>query len=219
MVDDTRQRLLNSAGQIFAEKGFEAASVREICLRAEANIAGVHYHFGDKRQLYVEAVRVAQCAQSDEIPFPEWPADMPPTDRLRVFVGTMFERMLDSRRPKWHLQLMLRELAHPTEACEAIVKDYIRPMADKLRSILTDLLPPELDEMERWRMGFSIVGQILFYYVNRPIVRLLIGPEAYEQLTVETLADHVTRFSLAAIGHRPPVVSLVAASPPPEVVP
>ncbi|OYW17241.1 MAG: hypothetical protein B7Z55_12925 [Planctomycetales bacterium 12-60-4] len=90
MVDDTKQRLLNSAGQIFAEKGFEAASVREICQRAEANIAGVHYHFGDKRQLYVAAVKVAQCAQSDEIPFPDWPAEMPATARLRAFVGTRF---------------------------------------------------------------------------------------------------------------------------------
>ncbi|OYW17242.1 MAG: hypothetical protein B7Z55_12930 [Planctomycetales bacterium 12-60-4] len=64
-----------------------------------------------------------------------------------------------------------------------------------------------MDELQRWRMGFSIVGQVLFYYVNQPIVRLLIGPEAYEQLTVDILADHVTRFSLAAIGYSPPLLS------------
>ncbi|MBI1348749.1 DUF1956 domain-containing protein [bacterium] len=204
MLDDTKRRLLNTAGQIFADKGFEAASIREICQQAEANIAAVHYHFGDKKQLYVATVRLAQCAQSDEIPFPELPADMPAAQRLRTFVGTMFERMLSADRPKWHLQLMLRELSYPTEACEAIVHDYIRPMADSLRTILAELLPGDMPEPERWQVGFSIVGQVLFYYVHQPIIRLLIGDEAYRNLTVDTLADHVTRFSLAALGQRMP---------------
>lgn len=204
MLDDTKQRLLNSAGQIFADKGFNAASIREICQQAEANIAAVHYHFGDKKQLYVAAVRVAQCSQSDELPFPEWPADMPAAQRLRAFVGTMFVRMLSADRPKWHLQLMLRELSFPTEACEAIVHDYIRPMADSLRTILTELLPENMPEPDRWQVGFSIVGQVLFYYVHQPIIRLLIGNEAYQQLTVDALADHVTRFSLAALGQHLP---------------
>ncbi len=203
MMDDTKQRLVSAAGKVFAEKGFAAASVRTICQAAAANVAAVHYHFGDKRQLYVAAVRAAQCTQSSEFPFPEFPPSTPAEIRLRAFIGTMFERMLDSNRPRWHLQLMLRELAHPTDACETIVNDYIRPMADALRTILADLLPAEMSEAERWRMGFSIVGQILFYYINRPIVRLLLGPEADAQLSVDGLADHVTRFSLAAIRHTP----------------
>ncbi|HUQ68237.1 MAG TPA: CerR family C-terminal domain-containing protein [Planctomycetaceae bacterium] len=210
MSEDTRNRLIQSAGTIFAEKGYEAASVREICQAAEANIAAVHYHFGEKRQLYVAAVREAQCCQAEAIPFPEWPADMPADERLRQFIRTMFERMLDADRPKWHLQLMLRELAHPTEACEAVVNDYIRPMADNLRSILRDLLPADLSEPERWRIGFSIVGQVLFYYLNQPIIRLLIGPDAHASLTVDDLANHVARFSLAALGYAPPMVTAAA---------
>jgi AcrR family transcriptional regulator len=207
MSDDTRHRLLQAAGSIFAEKGYEAASVREICQAAEANIAAVHYHFGEKRQLYVAAVREAQCCQAEAVPFPEWPADLPAEERLRQFIRTMFERMLDAERPRWHLELMLRELAHPTEACEAVVEDYIRPMAENLRSILRDLLPSDLSEPERWRIGFSIVGQVLFYYFNQPIIRLLIGPETFASLTVDDLAAHVARFSLAALGYAAPVVA------------
>lgn len=207
MTDDTRHRLLQSAGTIFAEKGYDASSVREICQAAEANIAAVHYHFGEKRQLYVAAVREAQCCQAAAVPFPDWPADMPAEERLRQFIRTMFERMLDADRPRWHLELMLRELAHPTEACEAVVEDYIRPMAENLRGILRDLLPADMPEPQRWRIGFSIVGQVLFYYLNQPIIRLLIGPDAFAQLTVDDLAAHVTRFSLAALGYAAPVVA------------
>ena len=60
--DDTRQRLLQAAGQLFAEKGYEGASVRDICKKAQANFAAVNYHFHDKERLYIEAVKsVCQC--------------------------------------------------------------------------------------------------------------------------------------------------------------
>ena len=54
--DPTKVRLLEAAGEEFAAKGYDAARIRTICERAEANLAAVNYHFGDKEQLYVQAV-------------------------------------------------------------------------------------------------------------------------------------------------------------------
>jgi len=54
--EETRQKLIESAGQIFAELGYDAATVRQITDRAGANIASVNYHFGDKLQLYREVL-------------------------------------------------------------------------------------------------------------------------------------------------------------------
>ena len=54
--DDTKTRLLEAAGEEFAEKGFEGATIRSIIERAKANIAAVNYHFGDKERLYIQAV-------------------------------------------------------------------------------------------------------------------------------------------------------------------
>ena len=55
-LDTKRQRIVDAAGEMFAERGFEATTVRDICQAAEANIAAVNYYFGDKQRLYVEAV-------------------------------------------------------------------------------------------------------------------------------------------------------------------
>ena len=46
--DPTREKLLDVAGRIFADRGYRAATIREICLAAGANVAAVNYHFGDK---------------------------------------------------------------------------------------------------------------------------------------------------------------------------
>ena len=72
-MDATRDRLLMAAGEVFAEKGFDKATVREICQAANVqNIAAVNYYFGDKERLYIESVKRAHQVQIDLVPLPKW---------------------------------------------------------------------------------------------------------------------------------------------------
>ncbi len=194
----TRQRVLEAAEEVFAEKGREAASVRDILRRADVkNIAAINYHFGDKDSLYIAAVKHAHqscCVQA----FPQWPEGTAPAVKLRDFVRTMVERMLEPGRPS-ALRLMMREMAQPTEACAEVVRDYIRPIAGVLEGILTELRP-DLPPQRGFLVGNSIVAQCLFYRQNRPIIEQLMGPEMFGQLSAEVLTDHITSFSLQALG-------------------
>src|SRR5688500_1118917 len=92
--DTTRQRLLEAAGEVFAEQGFSKATVRDICTRAGANIAAVNYHFGDKEKLYCAVVRYAQgCALEKYPPYMGLGPDAPAADRLRAFVVSFLLRL------------------------------------------------------------------------------------------------------------------------------
>lgn len=198
-ADETRTRLIHAAGEIFAEKGFRSATVREICDRARANVAAVNYHFGDKEGLYQIAVQEAHCCPA-ELQNPNWPESFGLEEKLRFFVTAMLSSHLDKGRPEWHARLMLRELSEPTAACAKLVEAYIRPSAGTLWNILGDVIPAGTDQVQVWLTGFSIVGQCLFYKINEPIASLLMGPENYDKLRIEQLAEHITQFSLAAIG-------------------
>lgn len=211
--EDTKQRLLEAAGEVFASRGYEAATTREICQRAEANIAAVNYHFGDKHRLYVEAVRRAHCVRAEQVPLPDWSPDTPPAERLRAFIRNLLERMVFEERPAWHLELAMRELARPTDACVEVVNDFIRPMAEALEVILRELLPVEMSRAEVYLVGNSIVGQCLFYHQNRPIISLLMGQDAYDGLTVDFLASHISRFTLAALGFEQPLAVSASSTP------
>ena len=115
-VDDTKLRLLETAGMVFAEKGFRAATVREICQRAGVNLAAVNYHFGDKERLYIESVKRAHFCRGQQLPMPSWPAGTSAETRLRDVIRGLLERMLSAPDSAWKGQLMMREMQQPTAA-------------------------------------------------------------------------------------------------------
>jgi len=207
MADDARARLIDAAGRAFAERGFEGASVRDICSDAGVNVAAINYHFGDKQSLYVVCLEQAQCSESRQTLRAVEPS-LPPEARLHGFIRGMLAAQGDPDRPAWHNALMLREMAHPTSAAGEVLDRYIRPLADALREILEEISPGVSGMPHHgWPVGFSVVSQVLFYAVHRPIVRLLMGEAEQGALDVDFLADHITRFSLAALGRGPNVVA------------
>src|SRR5437879_12820819 len=89
----TKQRLLDAAEIVFAEKGFYASAVDEITRRAGANRAAISFHFGGKERLYIETVKYAHRTCHEGVPFPEYPPGTPAVERLRGFIRTVVTRM------------------------------------------------------------------------------------------------------------------------------
>lgn len=199
--DQTRSRLLEAAGEEFAERGFERATVREICRRAEVrNVAAVNYHFGDKERLYAEAVIAAhRCGV--ELPAEAEAAEGTPEERLRRFVHHFLQNTLavDQQR-SWHHALLVREMIQPTAASETLVDEVICPKFRRLLAIVAALCPGA-DARRRVAIGFSVIGQCLFYRLGRPIAERVVGHEQFHELDLEYLTDHITSFTLAALGH------------------
>jgi AcrR family transcriptional regulator len=197
---DARQRLLAAAEDVFAEKGYEAATVREICRTADVNIASINYYFGDKERLYVESIKRAHaCADDTGLgePIFDWPPQTPPKQKLQDFIRMMASRMHAPARTG-AMRLLMREMAHPSAAAQQVILEFIQPKAFKLRSILQELLPG-CDPRKLLMIGFSVMGQILFYRQNRPVVELMFGKDAIDALDVELVIQHVTEFTLAAL--------------------
>ena len=200
---EARGRLLASAEAVFAEKGFDAASIREISAAAGVNLASIKYYFGDKEGLYIEAVKHAHTCASEGGPIPEFPVGLKPVEKLEAFIRAMVSRMHGPARPS-SMKLMMREMAHPGKAAHVVVQEFIQPMAFRLRAILRELLPKH-PEPQLLMIGFSVIGQILYYRQNRPISELIFDKPQVDALSEAMVADHVVRFTLAALGHAGPI--------------
>jgi AcrR family transcriptional regulator len=195
---ETRHRLLEAAGQVFAEKGFQATTIREISGLANANVAAVNYHFGDKMELYVAVLEYAHtCAQSAH-PVGEGFGEAAPEQKLRFFVLAFLHRLFEPGRPSWHSKLMSREMIEPTGALKAIVEEGIRPQTKILASIIREIIGP-VDDATMARCQASVVGQILFYHHAKPVLELLSPHHQNIAGQIEPLADHITRFALGGL--------------------
>jgi AcrR family transcriptional regulator len=206
--EKTRTEIIEAAGALFAEKGFKATTVANICKAAGVNQAAISFHFGGKEQLYLALVRYGYEYALTQIPWPKWEPGTPATTKLRDFIVTFLRRAVADREPRWPCQLIMREMIEPTKACEEFVRGYIRPSLALLHGILQELLPPNFPQERRLLIGHSIIGQMLFYKVARPVLQLMhAGGDLlrYDEPYIQCLADHITAFTLAAIGAGPTI--------------
>ncbi|HEY3395177.1 MAG TPA: CerR family C-terminal domain-containing protein [Lacipirellulaceae bacterium] len=201
-LDTKRERIVEAAGELFAVRGFDATTVRDICQAADANVAAVNYYFGDKQRLYVEAVIRAHRWRMERVKLPTWSADTTPEQKLADFIKTFIRRVRSGPGDTWHTRLIMREIGNPSAACAKLVQSSIRPQFEILLSILVELLPDAADAEKLRLMAFSIVGQCLFYHFADPVIRNLLSEEEYAALEIDRLADHITQFSLQAIKQR-----------------
>jgi AcrR family transcriptional regulator len=195
---ETRQRLLEAAGEVFAQHGFRDATIREICEKAKANVAAVHYHFGDKEEIYTavfDYARTCAVAQFDELTSPARPVE----ERLRTFVQAVLKRFFDEGRPAWLGKLVAREMIEPSNALDALVNGQIRPNSERLRAVVHELIGKEIDEQELWRCTFSIAAQWLFYFHCGQVVKRLNPDQRFDAQELDRLAEHITKFSVAAL--------------------
>jgi TetR/AcrR family transcriptional regulator, regulator of cefoperazone and chloramphenicol sensitivity len=196
----TRRRLLEAAGEVFARRGFREATVREICQLAHANLAAVGYHFRDKQGLYEAVLDDAHACAPEPTQAELQRIDaMPPDEALRVFINAFVHKLLDSGKPAYLEHIMAREMAEPTPALAHLVQTSIRPSVDQLSHILRAMLGPGADEDLLWRCGCSIYGQCLFYVHSRPVLQRLEPNRGYGPTETQQIAQHVYEFSLAAL--------------------
>ncbi len=209
MINDTRldprDRILASASEVFATKGFKDSTVRAICDLAGVNLAAINYYFGDKERLYIESIKQAHRQRGERFPLPHWDPQTPPRDKLRSFVGNLLQRMLDDSDDACHMQLMMREMLHPTAACAELVRDFIRPHFELLLKLLDEIVPAETSLARRKLIALSIVGQCLHHRITRPVIQFLFSPDEFARLSIETLADHITQLTLDGMAARPEV--------------
>jgi AcrR family transcriptional regulator len=197
--ENTRNKILNAAGEIFAEFGFEGATIRAITERAEVNVAAVNYHFRDKAELYNRVVLDACSARA------AWHDTMAqatdsPEDRLRGLISRFLEYMLGPDRPAWKRRLMAREMANPTTALDELVEKNIRPLRDEfLMPTLRELTGGRFNRRQLSFIGSSVMGQCLYFHQSRPIIERLNPDFKIGKAEIEEITDHITRFSLAAI--------------------
>jgi AcrR family transcriptional regulator len=198
--EDTRAKLLQAAVQVFSERGYEGATVRNICQRAGVNLALVNYHFGDKLELYLAVIRYAVDAEAKMALLShavEQNAD--PCDALRQIIHGILERLCATARDRFGLLLrfMLKEMANPTPALGRLIEETIQPLYDRVRSLVGEILNLPMNHEKTRLCTHSIMGQVAHYSHAQPVMSQLWPEMKMSPEQRAMVANHIADFSLA----------------------
>lgn len=200
----TRERILGSAEQLFAERGYEGASVRRIALGAGVPIALVNYHFGSKEGLYraIFELRtptiVDQRVAGLELAATETDLDR----RLELAIKALIIPMLRLRgteRHSWFVRLLAREITDPNANTRGIIAQFFDPVAKRFLEELEACLPHAAKTDLHW--GYHAMLGVMVFIVGDTgrIARLSDG--ACDPDNHEDAAAHVVSLLLAALKH------------------
>ncbi|MBI4831416.1 MAG: CerR family C-terminal domain-containing protein [Candidatus Lindowbacteria bacterium] len=197
----TRKRLIEAAGELFAEKGFKETTVRDISERAGANLASVNYHFRDKEHLYEDVILHILERMRDDFPVDKDFDKAPSAEsRLRTMVRNLLYRFLDPARPAWQGILLARERTAPRPVGLSIIHEEIAKTRTILSSIIQDLLGPAADVATIELCDASVMGQIMSQaMLHSPQAPPMLKKGVATTDEIERLARHITDFSLAGI--------------------
>lgn len=193
-----KAQLLEAATRVFAEKGFRDTTISDISRAAKANVASVNYYYGSKEELYAEVWKDAFQKVSETYPVDEGlGSGTTAGQRLKALIESFLHKMLDSGVLGYAGQIMMTELANPTEAIDIVKKDAIMPLRKKLKDIINGLLGDEATEEQIAFCAMSVIHQCLFLGIKRgipPIIKSVNKAELFD-----ALVEHITLFSKAGI--------------------
>lgn len=211
MSENTRDKLLDVGEKLFAEKGIEGVSIRELAREAGVNLAAVHYHFQGKQGLYEEVIRrrvipkreriLAALAELRER------ADAPTLeDVVRAIIDAHIRDTLDPSHWETSLRLFAREVHTQGNASEVIQAEMILPMRDVALEMVK-ASRPDIDERRLVWVVMSAIGQVLFFMMRWYARRTGHGvggsamfdgvfPDDHQEF-IEMVVDHVARLTAA----------------------
>ena len=197
----TRAQLIEVAGQVFSEFGFDGATGQHICRQAGVHTAAIVYHFGGMAELYravldearrrlvtTEAIATAVKAQSD------------PRRQLEAFLGMIVRALTSPASQTWAGRLFGREFVTPSTVYGQAHDRELAARAKMLKSIVGALTgrPPSDPLVARGCIS-TVAPCALLLLVNRRKLKHMLPSLNLNADAAPQLTRHLVDFALAGL--------------------
>jgi AcrR family transcriptional regulator len=198
----TRQSLVKAAVHLFAEKGFENASVRDIVAKAGVNQAAINYHFKGKDGLYLEVLKTAFERLTVHAGFdPEKLKSLSREEALRTFVNQQLRPLLFRDEMSRYIRLFAWESAHPSEIFLKFMATNTITYLTAAVDIVRRFLPPGTQERAALCGAIWLMGQCSVFVRNRELFAHQPFSITTDEPFVNELTELITRLAIGGLLH------------------
>jgi AcrR family transcriptional regulator len=201
----TRQSLIEAAGELFAENGFNGTTTRAIADRAGVTLGGIHYHFGSKEELYLAAFRhICYGGEEDAIAaladgFRHDP-DRPEATAAHLWRLVQMEsrRVMAVDRPAWHARLLMRGIDESSPATSLLVDTVFRPGHLRWTRLYRQVRPQAGPlEADIWALHHAAI--YVLYNQARQTVCLTLNRAELDAAFIDQATRHAARMLILSL--------------------
>jgi len=195
----TRERILKAAERLFAERGYDATSVRAIVGKARVNQAAINYHFAGKEGLYREVLHTAFHALTEhQLAHAAEARSMSREQALGEFIRRQLQPLTARDEVSRYMRIFNWETARPT----AVFRKLLREEAAPFMGFAVDLVRrfiPDADQRTLTLAAIWLIGQCSVFVRNREqLAEAPLGVTVDDQ-AVEQIAALVGRWAICGL--------------------
>ena len=186
MHADTRQRPLDIAEQLFAERGFYGVSIAAIASEVGLTKQGLLHYFNSKEKLYGAIVqRISDDFQDHQREALQASED--PAERLEKFYAALAE---PTETNVQRTRLLMRELLDNNERAAKAENWYLRPFLDRLISMVKDVNKSEkLSDAEALAYGYQLLGAVNYFLISTSTLKAIYGAMFIEAISTDFIKN------------------------------
>ncbi|HWP64379.1 MAG TPA: helix-turn-helix domain-containing protein [Candidatus Limnocylindria bacterium] len=195
----TKVRILEAAEQVFAERGFEGASTREIAARADVNISSLHYHWASKETLYVAVfrnvfARIMDHLESSITPLLERAA---PRAESPEMVDRVMRELFDffAARPTIP-RLLLRRIVESEDRDHGLERDVLGPAWEHFTAWTRQA---KLDDASARLFMLTMHSVVMVYALDSAPYCTVLGGSVQDPRLADALRTHVAELACALL--------------------
>ena len=171
---ETKARIIEAAGPLFAQHGYDGTTSKEICQKAGVNMAAVNYHFGSRDGLYVAVLEEVQdYLVNVDVLKKLAQQEGSPRQKLERFVDYFIEDAF--RRNDWHVRVWIQELLHPSTYIQNIISQKGLPKFYVSSGVLQQALGYDTADIGFYSAYLSLIAPftLAFLAQNSPVIKAL----------------------------------------------
>ncbi len=196
----TRQSIIKAAVILFAEKGFERSSIRDIITKARVNQAAINYHFKGKDGLYSEVLKIAFEKLTESADFDaEKLKSLSHEDALRSFVRQQLRPLLFRDEMSRYIRIFAWESPHPSKVFRKFIATNSTFYLTTAVDIVRRFLPPNTSDRAALCAAICLMGQCSAFVRNRELLAQDPFGISLDERFVDELADVIARLAIGGL--------------------
>ena len=203
-MKETKEKLLQTATELFSKRGIEGVSTRDLAKASGVNLCSINYYFGTKQKLY-EAIlenvveKIVSLVTDRQISLQN--QGLSALEEIKTFAGNLLDLLCSDTISSIQAELLIKEIINPTAAYDKLYLQVIEPLHKRLTSLVMQLTG--FSEQEAIIKTHCIMGQAVMFRIHKEALLRRLGTEKYTpELVAEIRKQVLTNCEVILTGGR-----------------